>query len=146
MGILIDTDVWVLAEKSGGTLDLARWATYGGAYMCAVTASELLVGVERANTAQRRALRGAFVENLLATIPVMEFSLPVARTHARMIAALSKNVAAGAHDAIIAATAVHYGYGLLTRNVADFKIFQGLKIEAFREVTRPTAPTVLKTK
>ena len=146
MGILIDTDVWVLAEKSGGTLDLARWATYGGAYMCAVTASELLVGVERANTAQRRALRGAFVENLLATIPVMEFSLPVARTHARMIAALSKNVAAGAHDAIIAATAVHYGYGLLTRNVADFKIFQGLRIEAFREVTRPTAPTVLKTK
>ena len=146
MGILIDTDVWVLAEKSGGTLGLARWATYGGAYMCAVTASELLVGVERANTAQRRALRGAFVENLLATIPVMEFSLPVARTHARMIAALSKNVAAGAHDAIIAATAVHYGYGLLTRNVADFKIFQGLRIEAFREVTRPAAPTVLKTK
>lgn len=132
MGILIDTDVWVLAEKSAGTLSLARWAAYGGAYMCAVTASELLVGVERANTVQRRALRGAFVENLLATIPVLEFSLPVARTHARMIAALSKNVTAGAHDAIIAATAVHYGYGLLTRNVADFKIFQGLKIEAFR--------------
>ncbi len=134
MGILIDTDVWVLAEKSGGTLGLARWSAYGGAYMSAVTASELLVGVERANTAQRRARRGAFVENLLATIPVLEFTLPLARTHARMIAALSKNVTAGAHDAIIAATAVHHGYGLLTRNVADFKIFQGLKIETFREV------------
>ena len=134
MGILIDTDVWVLAEKSGGTLGLARWSAYGGAYMSAVTASELLVGVERANTAQRRARRGAFVENLLATIPVLEFTLPLARTHARMIAALSKNVTAGAHDAIIAATAVHHGYGLLTRNVADFKIFQGLKIESFREV------------
>ena len=134
MGILFDTDVWVLAEKSGGTLGLARWSAYGGAYMSAVTASELLVGVERANTAQRRARRGAFVENLLATIPVLEFTLPLARTHARMIAALSKNVTAGAHDAIIAATAVHHGYGLLTRNVADFKIFQGLKIETFREV------------
>ena len=134
MGILIDTDVWVLAEKSGGTLGLARWSAYGGAYMSAVTASELLVGVERANTAQRRARRGAFVENLLATIPVLEFTLPLARTHARMIAALSKSVTAGAHDAIIAATAVHHGYGLLTRNVADFKIFQGLKIETFREV------------
>lgn len=134
MGILIDTDVWVLAEKSGGTLGLARWSAYGGAYMSAVTASELLVGVERANTAQRRARRGAFVENLLATIPVLEFTLPLARTHARMIAALSKNVTAGAHDAIIAATAVHHGYGLLTRNVADFKIFQGLKIETFRDV------------
>jgi tRNA(fMet)-specific endonuclease VapC len=134
MGILVDTDVWVLAEKSRSTLSLARWAAYGGAYMSAVTASELLVGVERANTAPRRALRGAFVENLLATIPVIEFSLPVARTHARMIAALSKNVTAAAHDAIIAATAVHYGYGLLTRNVADFKIFQGLKVETFRDV------------
>ncbi len=139
---MVDADVWVLAEKSGGTLSLARWPAYGGAHMSAVTASELLVGVERANTAPRRALRGAFVENLLAIIPVIEFSLLVSRTHARthactharMIAALSKNVIATAHDAIIAATAVHCGHGLLTRNVADFKIFQGLKVEVFQDV------------
>lgn len=56
---------------------------------------------------------------------------PVARTHARMIAALPKNVTATAHDALIAATAVHHGFGLLTRNVADFKIFAGVKLEAF---------------
>lgn len=134
MGLVIDTDVWVLAEKSGGKLDLARWAHYGGAYMSAITASELLVGVERANTAQRRAQRGAFVENLLSSVPVLEFSMPVVRTHARMVAALSKNVTAGAHDALIAATAVHHGYALLTRNVADFRIFAGLKVEAFAEV------------
>ena len=131
MGLVIDTDVWVLAEKSAGTLDLARWARYGGAYMSAITASELLVGVERANTAQRRARRGAFVENLLAVIPVLEFSMPVVRTHARIVAALPKSVTAGAHDALIAATAVHHGYALLTRNVADFKIFAGLSVEAF---------------
>ena len=131
MGLVIDTDVWVLAERAGGPLDLARWAHYGGAYMSAVTASELLVGVERANTAERRAQRGAFVENLLSAVPVLEFSLPVARTHARMLAALSKNVTAGAHDALIAATAIHHGYALLTRNVADFKLFAGLKVEAF---------------
>ena len=131
MGLVIDTDVWVLAEKGSGQLDLARWAEYGGAYMSAVTASELLVGVERANTAERRARRGAFVEHLLASIPVLEFSAPVTRTHARMLAALSKNVTAGAHDALIAATAVHHGYALLTRNVADFTLFAGLKVEAF---------------
>ena len=131
MGLLIDSDVWILAERSGGQLNLARWATYGSAYMSAVTASELLVGVEYANTAPRKAQRGAFVEGLLATIPVLEFSMPVARTHARMLAALSKNVTAGAHDALIAATAIHHGYAVLTRNVADFKIFVGLKVEAF---------------
>jgi predicted nucleic acid-binding protein len=128
---VIDTNVWVLAEKSGSSLNLARWAHYGGAYMSAITASELLVGVERANTIGRRALRGAFVENLLASIPVLEFSVPVARTHARMVAALPKSVTAGAHDALIAATAVHHGYALLTRNVADFDVLAGLKVEAF---------------
>ena len=132
MGLVIDSDVWILAERSGGKLDLARWSEYGGAYMSAITASELLVGVERASSAQRKAQRGAFVENLLSIIPVLEFSMPVVRTHARMVAALSKNVTAGAHDAMIAATAIHHGYAILTRNVADFKIFAGLKLETFQ--------------
>lgn len=131
MGLVIDTDVWVLAEKSISPLNLAKWAMHGGAFMSSVTASELLVGVERANTMQRKALRAAFVENLLAHIPVLEFSLPVARTHARMVAALPKNITASAHDALIAATAIHHGHHLLTRNISDFKIFVGLKLEAF---------------
>lgn len=135
MGLVIDTDVWVLAEKLGSRLDLARWAHFGSAYMSAVTASELLVGVERANTAQRRARRGAFIEGLLASIPVLDFSASVARTHARMIAALPKNKTATVQDALIAATALHHGHTLLTRNLADFKIFAGLSIETY---TGPT--------
>lgn len=131
MGLVIDSDVWILAERTGVKLDLARWSNYGEAYMSVITASELLAGVERASTAQRKAQRGAFVENLLSIIPVLEFSMPIARTHARMLAALSKNVTAGAHDAAIAATAIHHGYAVLTRNIADFKIFAGLKVEAF---------------
>lgn len=132
MGLVIDTDVWVLAEKSDHPLDLARWTNYGGAYMSVVTASELLVGVERANTPERKAQRAAFVEHLLSLIPILDFSLPVGRTHARMLAGLPKNLTAGAHDALIAATAIHYGHALLTRNVSDFTIFAGLKVEAFR--------------
>lgn len=133
MGLLIDTDVWVLAEKSGAAPNFARWATYESAYLSSISASELLVGVERANTATRRALRSAFVEHLLANVPVLEFSMPVARTHARMIAALPKNRTAGAHDALIAATAIHHGFGLLTRNMADFQIFAGLQLELYSE-------------
>ena len=131
MGLVIDSDVWILAERTGVKLDLARWSNYGEAYMSVITASELLAGVERASTVQRKAQRGAFVENLLSIIPVLEFSMPIARTHARMLAALSKNVTAGAHDAVIAATAIHHGYAVLTRNIADFKIFAGLKVEVF---------------
>ncbi len=131
MGLVIDTDVWVMVEKSLQSPNLGQWAHFGGAFISSITASELLVGVERANTASRRALRAAFVENLLTHIPVLGFDLPVARTHARMIAALPKNVTAIAHDALIAATAIHHGFHLLTRNITDFKIYAGLKLEAY---------------
>ncbi len=133
MGLVIDTDVWVLAEKSGGKLNLGRWAHHGSAYMSAVTASELLVGVERANSTQRKALRGAFVESILASIPILDFSAAVARTHARMLARLPRNKTATVQDALIAATALHHGHALLTRNLADFKIFAGLTVEAFSD-------------
>lgn len=131
MGLVIDTDVWVLAEKSQQPLSFAKWGRFGAAFMSSITASELLVGVERANTAHCKALRAAFVEKLLAHVPVLEIDLPVARTHARMIAALPRNLTATAHEALIAATAIHHGFHLLTRNIVDFKIFAGLKLEAF---------------
>ena len=38
---------------------------------------------------------------MLRDSPVLEFSLPVSRTHARMVAALPKNLTAGAHDALL---------------------------------------------
>jgi tRNA(fMet)-specific endonuclease VapC len=134
MGLVIDTDVWVLAEKSALPLNLAKYSAHGGAFMSSVTASELLVGVERANTPQRKALRAAFVENLLTHIPVLAFSLPVARTHARLLAALPKNVTTTAHDALIAETAIHHGHHLLTRNAVDFKVFPGLQLQIFEDV------------
>jgi tRNA(fMet)-specific endonuclease VapC len=134
VGLVIDTDVWVLAEKSALPLNLAKYSAHGGAFMSSVTASELLVGVERANTPQRKALSAAFVENLLTHIPVLAFSLPVARTHARLLAALPKNVTATAHDTLIAATAIHHGHHLLTRNAVDFKVFPGLQLHIFEDV------------
>jgi tRNA(fMet)-specific endonuclease VapC len=131
MGLVIDTDVWILAEKAQIPLDLSRWHTFGGAYLSAITASELLGGVERASSAAIRAKRSAFVERILNSIPILEFNAETARTHARMLAAVPKNRTAGAHDAIIAATAIHLGYAVLTRNVADFEIFAGLDVQGF---------------
>ena len=81
-------------------------------------------------------MQSAFVEHLIARIPVLEFSLPVERTHARMMAALPTQLTAGAHDFLIAATAIHHGFGLLTRNVADFKVFAGLQLEVHTATTQ----------
>jgi tRNA(fMet)-specific endonuclease VapC len=80
--------------------------------MSVIAVSELLVGVEKANSVQRRARRAAFLESLISSLPSLDVTAAIARTHARMIAGLPKNVTAGAHDALIAATAMHHEYAV----------------------------------
>ena len=83
MATLIDSSVLIAAER--GQLDLdtisARYAEEDVA-ISAVTASELLHGLHRARTAAQRHRRQAFVEGLLAQLPVIAFDLTVARVHA----------------------------------------------------------------
>ena len=52
-----------------------------------------------------------------------------------MVAALRKSVTARAHDALIAGTAVHHGFALVTRNVANFKLVAALQLKAFSTVS-----------
>jgi tRNA(fMet)-specific endonuclease VapC len=53
--------------------------------IAAVTAAELLVGVELADR-RRRERRSLLVEQVLATIPVEEYDLDAARAHALLLA------------------------------------------------------------
>lgn len=133
MGLLIDTDVLILAERDGvrGTPGFARWREHGDAYLSAITASELLVGMHRADSAARRARREAFVEAVLSVVPVLDFGLGVARIHARLVASLGPGVTVAAHDAIIGATALYYGCAVLTRNRRDFGRLAGVRVLAY---------------
>ena len=131
VGLILDTDVLIRAEKQAAEIDFTRWAGRGEAYISAITSSELLVGVHRANTPARRARRSAYVEALLARLPVLAFDATVARTHAQLLGALPRNVTIGAHDLIIGATALAHGFGLLTSNVADFGRMPGLIVVKF---------------
>ena len=71
--------------------------------VAAITASELLVGVQRAVTDEQRARREAFVEAILDRMPVLPFDLKSARVHARLVAQLEKGgFRIGAHDLLIA--------------------------------------------
>ena len=130
MGALIDSSVFIAAER--GTLDLQVLVEdYGETTfaMSAVTASELLHGVHRANTAKRRMQREAFVEALLSQFPVISFDLVVARTYARLFARLaSKGTQVGAHDLIIAATAVARGMDVATRDERSFRRIPDLNV------------------
>ena len=84
--------------------------------------SELLVGVHRAETEARRSVRSAFVEAILGQIPVLDYTPDVARVHARLFATLSRQgQMIGAHDLIIAATAIHHDSAILTTNDLEFR-------------------------
>ena len=131
VGLILDTDVLIRSEKQAAEVDFTRWAEHGEAYISAITCSELLIGVHRANTPARRARRSAYVETLLARLPALAFDATVARTHAQLLAALPRNVTLGAHDLIIGATALAHGFALLTANVADFGRMHRLVVVPF---------------
>lgn len=71
------------------------------------------------------------MENILSHVPVLEFDTEVARTYAEIYTyALSqtKRSNLNVHDLQIAATALVYGYSLLTTNTDDFKEIPSLKV------------------
>ena len=129
MGALIDSSVLIAAER--GTLDLE--ASLDGSdddlALSVVTASELLHGIHRAGDATRRARREAYVEALLAGFPVIAFDLVAARLHARLSARLADSgKTIGAHDLIIAATALARGLDVMTRDERSFGRIPGLSV------------------
>ena len=128
MGIVIDTDVLILADRGRVALDLGRFRDEEMAYISAITASELLVGVLRAQDSAVSARRTAFVENLLAALPTLPVGLETARVHAQLLAHLPSHETIGAHDALIGATALRHGYAVLTRNVRDFRKLAGVRV------------------
>jgi tRNA(fMet)-specific endonuclease VapC len=96
----------------------------------AITASELLHGVHRA-TAEHQARRAAFVEAVLAAFPPLAFDLLAARAHARLWAELASSGSdIGAHDRLVAATAIAAGWGVGTANTRHFERVPGLKVVA----------------
>ena len=129
MGTLIDTSVLVAAER--GQLDLELLLEKLGdeeVAMASITASELLHGVHRLRGASR-ARSEVLVERLLDRLPVVDFDLAAARVHAALSAELrSRGVAVGAHDLLIAATAVLLDYAVATRDLRSFPRIKGLKI------------------
>lgn len=102
--LILDTGVLIAAERGRASVD----AVIGDAddvAIAAITVAELLVGVELADAA-RRPGRQAFVDEVLALIPVEEYTTDVARVHARLMAHVRREgKTRGAYDLLIAATA-----------------------------------------
>jgi tRNA(fMet)-specific endonuclease VapC len=140
VGTLLDTTVFIEFERALRGLPAAQAMTEVAhrleaqvgeseeVAIAAITASELLHGVHRA-TAAHRGQRAAFVEATLAAFPVLSFDLLAARAHARLWAGLASSRAeVGAHDRIVAATALSIGWRVATANARHFERIPGLDV------------------
>lgn len=118
--LIVDTGVLVALERGRSAIAVAL-PDDADLALAAVTAAELLVGVELAD-GDRRAQRMSSVEALLTGIPLVPYDLTVAREHARLLAHTRRTGRPrGAHDLQIAATAAATGRTVLTTDAHAFE-------------------------
>ncbi|MBI4491474.1 MAG: PIN domain-containing protein [Chloroflexi bacterium] len=134
MAKIVDSSVLITLERRNLGLSHLRPSLEKGdekIALAAVTVSELLLGVYRADSAARRLRRESFLDTILEAVPVLPFDLPVARTYGRIWSELAaQGQLIGIHDAQIAATALTHGWGVLTENTRDFQRVPGLSVAA----------------
>jgi tRNA(fMet)-specific endonuclease VapC len=117
----------VAAERSAVDLD-ELIADDDEPAIAAITIAELGVGVELA-TGKRRQARRAFFADVLATLPVITYDTHVARSHTQLLVVVGNaGRPRGAHDLIIAATALATGRVVVTSDRAGFDGLPGLLV------------------
>lgn len=130
MGIIFDTSVLIRLERGSFRVEKfieeKKDELFG---ISAITVSELLHGVYRADSEKRRITREVYVEKILEVFPVYAFDLSAARVYAGIWANLAKKgKSVGAHDLIIAATCISLGFSLATFDERDYGQIEGLSM------------------
>jgi tRNA(fMet)-specific endonuclease VapC len=129
MGLIADSGVFIRVERAGQANPLAAIPPGEEAGISTITLSELLEGVQHAVTAAIAERRRARVDVLVSKLPVFPFTAEIAELHAKIRADLRKRgETIGAHDLIIAATALHLGWPVLTTNAKEFMRVPGLVV------------------
>lgn len=129
MAIVLDADVIIRGEK--GTFDLGGWLNSRPDELfqvAAITVAELWHGVERA-AAPHKHRRERYLRAVLNSLPILPYTEQTAYEHARIWAALqSAGKMIGAHDLIVAATAIERGSEVATFNKRHFDAVPGLAV------------------
>lgn len=138
MGILVDTCFFIDLERGQAPL-LPDALTDEEIFLSAVSVAELYLGLRLARDAHIYTKRKAFIDTVLEHVAVLDFTPETAQLHADYAAALLKNkLSIGSHDLLIAATAGHYHYPLVTRNAKDFSKIPDLVFIEYQRMTSPT--------
>lgn len=100
--------------------------------IAAVTIAELRVGA-LLGARKKAAARTAFVDDVLAAIPVIAYDVAVAEAHARLLVAVRRQgTPRGAHDLLIAATASASRRAVVTADATAFADLPELAVRHHR--------------
>lgn len=103
--LILDTGVLIATERHRRETSAALLPD-DDVVIAAITVAELRTGIELAS-AEHRARRAEFLVRVLETLPVEPYDVTTAEAHGRLLAHVSRDGRRrGAHDLIIAATAV----------------------------------------
>lgn len=129
--LLFDTTFLIDAERSTTDLD-DDVGDDDEVAIAAITAAELRVGV-LLSAGKRRAARLAFLEDVLAVIPVIDYDRAVAEVHAELLVHVRRQGRPrGAHDLIIAATARAASRTVVSADDAAFRALPGVQVQTHR--------------
>lgn len=110
--LILDANALIAFERR--TLDRDALADDDLA-IAAVTVAEFRTGIELADTPARAASRQAVLDAVTSTIPVLDYTERTAPVHGRLLAhARRSGQQRGAHDLIIAATAIEHSRTVLS--------------------------------
>lgn len=134
LGVILDSSVVIEAERN--RLNVADFLKYVRTRvgertiaMSSIGLAELVHGVYRANTDDRRLRRRAFLNAMKLVVPIY----PVTENTAEMVGRISGEMAAQGviipfEDLLIGGCALERGYGVATRNHRHFSKIPGLRL------------------
>jgi len=134
MGLILDSSIVIAAERRGdnvmGMLHQIVAATGDQkTVLSAVGLTELVHGIYRAQSAETRLRREAFVQELLSDIEVYPYTRETALLAGKIDGEQrNKGIVVPFGDLLIGATALETGYAMLTSNLRHFRLIPGLTI------------------
>jgi tRNA(fMet)-specific endonuclease VapC len=133
MGIVLDSSVAIASERRGDNVaKLLKliFSTTGDqeAVLSAIGLTELVHGIDRAQTAETRTRRELFIQELLINVEVFPFTQETALLAGKIDGEQQAlGITVPFSDLLIGATALLYGYSVLTVNARDFRKIPGLR-------------------
>jgi len=134
MGLILDSSVLIKAERQGQNARHMLTAISGTAgntdiAISVVTLIELAHGAARADTAERKARRQQFIQELIRAVPVHPVTVLVALRVGQIDGEnQAKGVRLPLADLLIGVTALELGYSVATGNLRHFQRIPGLSV------------------